>query len=104
MRKNRIRSMTIDTENQEEFNKEFERTHPCSEEKFLDEVGDEYLTNHKDSCRQYNKRRNRRGDYEGLWVFNEDELGAGFDENDKILGEENDIIKNNEEKGLELLC
>ena len=35
-------------------------------------------------------------------VFNEDELGAGFDENDKILGEENDIIKNNEEKGIEL--
>ena len=25
-------------------------------------------------------------------------------ENDKILGEENDIIKNNEEKGIELLC
>ena len=39
-----------------------------------------------------------------MWVFNEDELGSDFDENDKILGEENDIIKNNEEKGIELLC
>ena len=38
-----------------------------------------------------------------MWVFNEDELGSDFDENDKILGEENDIIKKNEEKGIELL-
>ena len=113
-----MRSMTIDAENEEEFNREFDRTHPRSrlnfaleeDEKFSEEVEDEYLAANKDSRRGSTiKEEIDGGDYEGLGAFNddEDELGADSDENDKIIVDENEMIKNNEnneEKGIELLC
>ena len=113
-----MRSMTIDAENEEEFNKEFDRTHPRSrlnyaleeDEKFSEEIEDEYLANNKDSRRcSLVQEEIDGGDYEGLGAFNddEDELGADTEENDKILGAECEMIKNNEnpeEKGIELLC
>ena len=113
-----MRSMTIDAENEEEFNKEFDRTHPRSrlnyaleeDEKFSEEIEDEYLANNKDSRRcSIVQEEIDGGDYEGLGAFNddEDELGADTEENDKILGAECEMIKNNEnpeEKGIELLC
>ena len=115
-----MRSMTIDAENEEEFNKEFDRTHKITrsrlnyaleeDEKFSETIEDEYLANHKDSRRaSVLQEEIDGGDYEGLGAFNddEDELGADTEENDKILGAECEMIKNNEnpeEKGIELLC
>ena len=100
-----MRSVTIDAENEEEFNKEYEeiqrkrnKKQNLDEEnqKISEETENEYLSqNNKDN----------QDDYDGLGAFAD--YGNDFDnssENEKI--NEDDLIKNEnrEERGIELLC
>jgi len=117
MRRNRMRSYTIDAENEEEYIQEYDRIRKSrlSELNFEEKNNDEEkkLESEEDSLRPKNNPNlnDLDDEYSGLGGFKEEDEEDYFekdnyDDNDIIKGSEDEIIKkeNNEEKGIELLC
>ena len=117
MRRNRMRSYTIDAENEEEFIKEYERMKKSriSEMVVKENNEEEQISEFEDNL---NKQNNLDDDdeYSGLGGLgvgaykDEDEEDFfeknNYDENDIIKESEDEIINkdNSEEKGIEILC
>ena len=117
MRRNRMRSYTIDAENEEEFIKEYERMKKSriSEMVVKENNEEEQISESEDNL---NKQNNLDDDdeYSGLGGLgvgaykDEDEEDFfeknNYDENDIIKESEDEIINkdNSEEKGIEILC
>ena len=123
MRRNRMRSYTIDAENEEEFIKEYERIRRSrlsklnfeekekNEERIIEDDEEDSLAFNKPKNLLKENNSGDEDDYGGLGVINdeedeEDNLGKdNYDEDDIFKGSEDDLIKreNNEEKGIEIL-
>ena len=126
MRRNRIRSYTIDAENEEEFIEEYERIRKSrlsklnfeekekkNQDKEIEETEEEDLLSFHKPKNKINLNNNSDEDeYSGLGGKNfddedeEDNLGKdNIDEDDILKESEEELIKkeNNEEKGIELL-
>ena len=118
-----MRSITIDAENEEDFNQEFDRTRKSRLCKLNFDLEDskELSEDNEEDNDSVNISRKRSSlikdsdlnDYEGLGAYQDeedndsDDLGVNSSENDKLIREENEIlnnIENMEEKGIELLC
>ena len=114
MRRNRVRSYTIDAENEEEFIKEYERMKKSRLSEMVDKDNNEE-EQILETDENLNKQNNLDDDdYSGLGGLttnlDEDEEDYfeknNYDENDILRGSEEDLINrdNNEEKGIEILC
>jgi hypothetical protein len=114
MRRNRMRSYTIDAENEEEFIKEYERMKKSRLSEMVDKDNNEE-EQILETDENLNKQNNLDDDdYSGLGGLttnlDEDEEDYfeknNYDENDILRGSEEDLINrdNNEEKGIEILC
>ena len=124
MRRNRMRSYTIDAENEEEFIKEYEKAQKSrlsklnfeekEEHERISEVDEEECLSPKKKTKisfNFNNIDYEEDDFCGLGVLNNDEdeddlLGREIEDDDIIKHSEDTIIKkdNNEEKGIEMLC
>ena len=122
MRRNRMRSYTIDAENEEEFIKEYDRMQKSrlSQLNFDEKIkNEEILEDEEEDGLSFHKQKklNNSGEedeYSGLGGtlngYDEDEednLGKdNYDEEDILKESEDDLIKieNNEERGIEILC
>ena len=122
MRRNRMRSYTIDAENEEEFIKEYDRMQKSrlSQLNFEEKIkNEEILEDEEEDGLSFHKQKklNNSGEedeYSGLGGtlkgYDEDEednLGKDIYDDEDILKEsEDDLIKieNNEERGIEILC
>ena len=120
-----MRSITIDAENEEDFNQEFDRTRKSrlSKLNFYSEDNNKLLEDNEEDNVSPDKSRkssfqkdfdsHELDEYEGLGTFKDEEendysdgLGANSSENDKLIREESEILnntENTEEKGIELL-
>jgi hypothetical protein len=126
MRRNRMRSYTIDAENEEEFIQEYEKMKKSrlsqlnfeekekeNKNKRIEETEEEDLLSfHKPKNTINSNINDDEDEYSGLGGFKvedddeEDNLGKdNYDEDDILKESEDDLIKkeNNEEKGIELL-
>ena len=120
MRRNRMRSYTIDAEDEEDFIKEYEKAQRSRlsrknfEEKENDRISevdeDEHLSPKKIKKISYNYNDLEEDEYSGLGVNNNDDddeelFDKEYDDKDLIKESEDIMIKkdNNEEKGIELL-
>ena len=127
MRRNRMRSYTIDAENEEEYIKEYERTRKSrltqlnfnndnddnDDNERISEVDEEEGLSPKKLNRQSFHLNADEDEFAGLGVINNDDdeeeedfLGQEYDDEDIIKESEDNIIKkeNNEEKGIDMLC
>ena len=117
MRRNRMRSYTIDAENEEEYIAEYDRIQKSRLSKIA--FDQKILEDEEEDGLSFNKHKNEEEDdgdeYCGLGAAkyevdedDEDNLGLGkdnYDEDDILKESEEDLIKkeNNEEKGIEIL-
>ena len=125
MRRNRMRSYTIDAENEEEYIKEYERTRKSrltqlnfnndnddkDNNERISEVDEEEGLSPRKLNRESFHLNADEDEFAGLGVINNDEdeedfLGQEYDDEDIIKEPEDNIIKkeNNEEKGIDMLC
>ena len=118
MRRNRMRSMTIDAENEEDFIRQYDKAKNNSSKQILykkenkeniDKDEDDELTDNKKPKESFNVKEIDEDEYSDLGAINnddEEELLENEYENDDVLKYgENYIIKkeNNDEKGIEVL-
>ena len=120
MRRNRMRSYTIDAEDEEDFIKEYEKAKKSNlsrinfEEKENDRISevdeDEHLSPKKKKKISYNYTDLEDDEYSGLGINNNDDddedlFDKEYEDKDLIKDSEDLMIKkdNNEEKGIELL-
>ena len=124
MRRNRMRSYTIEAEDEEEFIKEYEKAQKSRLSKLnfeekegherISEVDEEECLSPKKKTKitfNFNNMDDEEDDYCRLGVLNneedeEDLLGKEIEDDDIIKHFEDSIVKkdNNEEKGIEMLC
>ena len=100
-----MRSITIDAENEEEFNREYDEIQKQRYSKLNFEDDKLKIPEELDEDNLCADKNENQGDYDGLGAFGD--YGNDFDnssENEKI--NEDDLIKNEnrEERGIELLC
>ena len=126
MRRNRMRSYTIDAENEEEFIKEYDRTRKSrlsrlnfdnskddnDDNERISEVDEEEGLSPKKLNRKSFHLNADDDEFAGLGVMDNDDededdlLGPECDDEDIIKESEDNLIKkeNNEEQGIEMLC
>ena len=118
MRRNRIRSVTIDAEDEEDFIQQYEKSKSrLSQINFEKNKIQEKVSEDEDDDLGYQKKKksnfitndSEEGDYSDLGALNNDDdeelLGVDY-ENDDIIKDEEDIIikkENSDEKGIEVL-
>jgi len=118
MRRNRIRSVTIDAEDEEDFIQQYEKSKSrLSQLNFKKNEIQEKIPEDEDDDLSYQKKKkstsllndSEEGDYSDLGALNNDDdeelLGVDY-ENDDIIKDEEDIIikkENSDEKGIEVL-
>ena len=118
MRRNRIRSVTIDAEDEEDFIQQYEKSKSrLSQLNFKKNEIQEKISEDEDEDLGYQKKKksnfitndSEEGDYSDLGALNNDDdeelLGVDY-ENDDIIKDEEDIIikkENSDEKGIEVL-
>ena len=118
MRRNRIRSVTIDAEDEEDFIQQYEKSKSrLSQLNFKKNEIQEKIPEDEDDDLGYQKKKksnfitndSEEGDYSDLGALNNDDdeelLGVDY-ENDDIIKDEEDIIikkENSDEKGIEVL-
>ena len=120
MRRNRMRSYTIDAENEEEFIKEYDRIQKSrlsqlnfeekskNTEKIIEDEEEYGLLFHKPKNLKDEDECSGLGGGK-IYDFEDEEDNLGkdnYDEDDILKESEDDLIKieNNEEKGTEILC
>ncbi len=118
MRRNRMRSMTIDAENEEDFIRQYDKAKNNSSKQILykkenkenitnDE--DDELTDNKKPKESFNVKEIDEDEYSDLGAINNDDeeelLGNEYENDDVLKYGEDYIIKkeNNDEKGIEVL-
>ena len=118
MRRNRMRSVTIDAEDEEDFIQQYEKSKSrLSQINFEKNKIQEKVSEDEDDDLGYQKKKksnfitndSEEGDYSDLGALNNDDdeelLGVDY-ENDDIIKDEEDIIikkENSDEKGIEVL-
>ena len=118
MRRNRMRSVTIDAEDKEDFIQQYEKSKSrLSQINFKKNEIQEKIPEDEDDDLGYQKKKksnfitndSEEGDYSDLGALNNDDdeelLGVDY-ENDDIIKDEEDIIikkENSDEKGIEVL-
>ena len=118
MRRNRMRSVTIDAEDEEDFIQQYEKSKSrLSQINFEKNKIQEKVSEEEDDDLGYQKKKksnfitndSEEGDYSDLGALNNDDdeelLGVDY-ENDDIIKDEEDIIikkENSDEKGIEVL-
>ena len=118
MRRNRMRSVTIDAEDEEDFIQQYEKSKSrLSQLNFKKNEIQEKIPEDEDDDLGYQKKKksnfitndSEEGDYSDLGALNNDDdeelLGVDY-ENDDIIKDEEDIIikkENSDEKGIEVL-
>ena len=117
MRRNRIRTVTIDAEDEEDFIQQYEKSKSrLSQLNFKKNEIQEKIPEDEDDDLGYKKKKSNfitndseEGDYSDLGALNNDDdeelLGVDY-ENDDIIKDEEDIIikkENSDEKGIEVL-
>ena len=118
MRRNRMRSVTIDAQDEEDFIQQYEKSKSrLSQLNFEKNKIQEKIPEDEDDDLSYQKKKkstsllndSEEGDYSNLGAFNNDDdedlLGVDY-ENDDIIKDEEDIIikkENSDEKGIEVL-
>ena len=118
MRRNRMRSVTIDAEDEEDFIQQYEKSKSrLSQINFKKNEIQEKIPEDEDDDLGYQKKKksnfitndSEEGDYSDLGALNNDDdeelLGVDY-ENDDIIKDEEDIIikkENSDEKGIEVL-
>ena len=118
MRRNRMRSMTIDAENEEDFIRQYDKAKNNSSKQILykkenkeniDKDEDDELTDNKKLKESFNVKEIDEDEYSDLGAINnddEEELFGNEYENDDVLKYGEDYIikkENNDEKGIEVL-
>ena len=118
MRRNRIRSVTIDAEDEEDFIQQYEKSKSrLSQLNFKKNEIQEKIPEDEDDDLGYQKKKksnfitndSEEGDYSDLGALNNDDdeelLGVDYENEDIIKDEEDIIIKkeNSDEKGIEVL-
>ena len=118
MRRNRMRSFTIDAENEEDFIQQYDKSKSrLSEMIFQKKENQEKISEDEENDINYNKRKKSsfmlndldEEDYSDLGAINADddeELLIRNNENDDINNDDEDVIikkENNDEKGIEIL-
>ena len=118
MRRNRMRSVTIDAEDEEDFIQQYEKTKSrLSQINFEKNKIQEKVSEDEDDDLSYQKKKkstsllndSEEGDYSDLGALNNDDdeelLGVDYENEDIIKDEEDIIIKNenSDEKGIEVL-
>ena len=118
MRRNRMRSMTIDAENEEDFIRQYDKAKNNSSKQILykkenkeniDEDEDDELTDNKKPKESFNVKEIDEDEYSDLGAINNDDeeelLGNEYENDDVLKYGEDYIIKkeNNDEKGIEVL-
>ena len=118
MRRNRMRSMTIDAENEEDFIRQYDKAKNNSSKQILykkenkeniDKDEDDELTDNKKSKESFNVKEIDEDEYSDLGAINNDDeeelLGNEYENDDVLKYDEDYIIKkeNNDEKGIEVL-
>ena len=118
MRRNRMRSMTIDAENEEDFIRQYDKAKNNSSKQILykkenkeniDKDEDDELTDNKKPKESFNVKEIDEDEYSDLGAINnddEEELFGNEYENDDVLKYGEDYIikkENNDEKGIEVL-
>ena len=118
MRRNRMRSMTIDAENEEDFIRQYDKAKNNSSRQILykkenkeniDKDEDDELTDNKKPKESFNVKEIDEDEYSDLGAINNDDeeelLGNEYENDDVLKYGEDYIIKkeNNDEKGIEVL-
>ena len=118
MRRNRMRSMTIDAENEEDFIRQYDKAKNNSSKQILykkenkeniDKDEDDELTDNKKPKESFNVKELDEDEYSDLGAINNDDeeelLGNEYENDDVLKYGEDYIIKkeNNDEKGIEVL-
>ena len=118
MRRNRMRSMTIDAENEEDFIRQYDKAKNNSSKQILykkenkeniDKDKDDQLTDNKKPKESFNVKEIDEDEYSDLGAINNDDeeelLGNEYENDDVLKYGEDYIIKkeNNDEKGIEVL-
>ena len=118
MRRNRMRSMTIDAENEEDFIRQYDKAKNNSSKQILykkenkeniDKDEDDELTDNKKPKESFNVKEIDEDEYSDLGAINNDDeeelLGNEYENDDVLKYGEDYIIKkeNNDEKGIEVL-
>ena len=118
MRRNRMRSVTIDAEDEEDFIQQYEKSKSrLSQLNFKKNEIQEKIPEDEDDDLSYQKKKksnfitndSEEGDYSDLGALNNDDdeelLGVDYENEDIIKDEEDIIIKkeNSDEKGIEVL-
>ena len=118
MRRNRMRSMTIDAENEEDFIRQYDKAKNNSSKQILykkenkeniDEDEYDELTDNKKPKESFNVKEIDEDEYSDLGAINNDDeeelLGNEYENDDVLKYGEDYIIKkeNNDEKGIEVL-
>ena len=118
MRRNRMRSMTIDAENEEDFIRQYDKAKNNSSKQILykkenkeniDKDEDDELTDNKKPKESFNVKEIVEDEYSDLGAINNDDeeelLGNEYENDDVLKYGEDYIIKkeNNDEKGIEVL-
>ena len=118
MRRNRMRSMTIDAENEEDFIRQYDKAKNNSSKQILykkenkeniDNDEDDELTDNKKPKESFNVKEIDEDEYSDLGAINNDDeeelLGNEYENDDVLKYGEDYIIKkeNNDEKGIEVL-
>lgn len=118
MRRNRMRSMTIDAENEEDFIRQYDKAKNNSSKQILykkenkeniNKDEDDELTDNKKPKESFNVKEIDEDEYSDLGAINNDDeeelLGNEYENDDVLKYGEDYIIKkeNNDEKGIEVL-
>ena len=118
MRRNRMRAMTIDAENEEDFIRQYDKAKNNSSKQILykkenkeniDKDEDDELTDNKKPKESFNVKEIDEDEYSDLGAINNDDeeelLGNEYENDDVLKYGEDYIIKkeNNDEKGIEVL-
>ena len=118
MRRNRMRSMTIDAENEEDFIRQYDKAKNNSSKQILykkenkeniNKDEDDELTDNKKPKEPFNVKEIDEDEYSDLGAINNDDeeelLGNEYENDDVLKYGEDYIIKkeNNDEKGIEVL-
>ena len=118
MRRNRMRSMTIDAENEEDFIRQYDKAKNNSSKQILykkenkeniDKDEDDELIDNKKPKESFNVKEIDEDEYSDLGAINNDDeeelLGNEYENDDVLKYGEDYIIKkeNNDEKGIEVL-
>ena len=118
MRRNRMRSMTIDAENEEDFIRQYDKAKNNSSKQILykkenkeniNKDEDDELTDNKKAKESFNVKEIDEDEYSDLGAINNDDeeelLGNEYENDDVLKYGEDYIIKkeNNDEKGIEVL-